>query len=110
MWQHDSSGRTRRTWGVLVVAVALLGLAGLARDVTPARAQPDTTAREIAVGADGSTWIIGTNEVPGGYGIYQHTQITTSGFAQAPGGGCASPWDRTASRGSSMTPAASSGV
>ncbi len=31
----------------------------------------DGSARDIAVGADGSAWVIGTNRVTGGYGIYR---------------------------------------
>jgi hypothetical protein len=40
-------------------------------------------ARDIAVGANGSVWAIGTNPVPGGYGIYHWTG---SGWAGVPGG------------------------
>ena len=45
-------------------------------------AQPGS-ATDIGVGADGSLWIIGTNRVPGGYGIYRWT---SSGWAEVPGG------------------------
>jgi len=30
-------------------------------------------ATDIAVGGDGSLWVIGTHPVPGGYGIYRWT-------------------------------------
>jgi hypothetical protein len=41
------------------------------------------TLNDIAVGADGSLWGIGTNPVPGGYGIYRWTG---SGWATVAGG------------------------
>lgn len=40
-------------------------------------------ARDVGVGADGSVWVIGTNAVPGGYGIYRRTNNT---WANIPGG------------------------
>ena len=40
-------------------------------------------ATDISQGADGSVWIIGTNPVSGGYGIYRWTG---SGWAREPGG------------------------
>ena len=54
-----------------------------AKDGTWQRLQPGL-ARDIGVGADGSTWIIGTNPVPGGYGIYRWNG---SGWDSIPGGG-----------------------
>jgi hypothetical protein len=41
------------------------------------------TLNDIAAGADGSLWGIGTNPVPGGYGIYRWTG---SSWAAYPGG------------------------
>jgi hypothetical protein len=35
------------------------------------------------VGADGSLWVIGTNPVPGGYGLYRWTGTAWAGI---PGG------------------------
>jgi beta-glucosidase-like glycosyl hydrolase len=40
-------------------------------------------ATNIATGADGSVWVIGTNPVSGGYGIYRWT---VTGWAAVPGG------------------------
>jgi hypothetical protein len=40
-------------------------------------------ARDIAVGADGSVWKVGTDPVPGGYGVYQYAG---GGWVQVPGG------------------------
>ena len=42
--------------------------------------------RDIGIGADGSVWIVGTDPVPGGYGIYRWTE---TGWDQAPGGAVA---------------------
>jgi beta-N-acetylhexosaminidase len=54
------------------------------------------SATDIATGADGSVWVIGTNPVAGGYGIYHWTG---TGWAEVPGGAVAiavgpdgSPW------------------
>jgi Glycosyl hydrolases family 43 len=54
------------------------------------------SANNIAMGASGSLWVVGTNPVRGGYGIYHWT---SSGWAVAPGGAVAiavgpdgSPW------------------
>jgi hypothetical protein len=44
---------------------------------------PFFTATDVAAGANGSVWVIGTNPVPGGYGIYRWTG---SGWAAVPGG------------------------
>jgi hypothetical protein len=38
---------------------------------------------DVGVGADGSVWVVGTNPVPGGYGIYRWTGST---WATVPGG------------------------
>jgi hypothetical protein len=53
-------------------------------------------ARDIAVGADGSVWILGTNPVPGGYGVWRWTG---SAWTPVSGGGVrisvgpdGSPW------------------
>ena len=35
--------------------------------------QIDGEATDIGIGADGSVWIIGTNEVNGGYGVYRRS-------------------------------------
>ena len=40
-------------------------------------------AKDIDVGADGSAWVIGTNPVPGGFGIYR---FNGSGWDNVPGG------------------------
>jgi hypothetical protein len=54
------------------------------------------SATDIAAGADGSVWVIGTNPVPGGYGIYRWT---STGWAGVSGGAVSigvgpdgSPW------------------
>ena len=54
------------------------------------------TATDVSVGADGAVWIVGTNQVTGGYGIYQWNG---SGWSAAPGGAVSiavapdgSPW------------------
>ena len=54
------------------------------------------SAIDIGVGANGSVWVVGTNVVPGGYGIYQWTG---SRWAAVSGGAVAiavgpdgSPW------------------
>ncbi|MFI7494641.1 hypothetical protein ACH9D2_07975 [Kocuria sp. M4R2S49] len=44
------------------------------------------SARDIGIGADGSVWIVGTDPVPGGYGIHRWTE---TGWEQAPGGAVA---------------------
>ncbi len=36
----------------------------------------DRKANDVAVGGDGSVWIIGTDQRPGGYGIYKRTDLT----------------------------------
>jgi len=41
-------------------------------------------AKDVAVGADGTVWVVGTNAVPGGYGIYKWTG---SNWAAVDGGG-----------------------
>ena len=41
------------------------------------------SARDVAVGKDGTVWIVGTNPVPGGYGIYRWGG---KAWAQQPGG------------------------
>jgi hypothetical protein len=53
-------------------------------------------ATDIAAGADGSVWVVGTNPAPGGYGVYRRT---VTGWAGIPGGALAiavgpdgSPW------------------
>jgi Tectonin domain len=38
--------------------------------------QKPGAATSVSVGADGSIWILGTNQVPGGYGVYQWTGST----------------------------------
>jgi dienelactone hydrolase len=38
-------------------------------------------ARDIAVGANGFVWVVGTNQVPGGYGLYRWNGDTWSGLA-----------------------------
>jgi hypothetical protein len=54
------------------------------------------SALDVGVGANGSVWVIGTNPVPGGYGIYEWTGRA---WAAVPGGGVrisvgpdGSPW------------------
>ena len=45
-------------------------------DVTTLRqswVKRDGAARDVGVGADGSVWVIGTNVLPGGYGIWRRT-------------------------------------
>ena len=70
-----------------VAAVNAVGTSGLSNEVsaTPSRiafsAKPGT-ATDISEGADGSVWVIGTNPVPGGYGIYRWTG---TGWAGVPG-------------------------
>ena len=49
------------------------------------RSEPGA-ATKISEGADGSVWVIGTNAVPGGYGIYRWNG---SGWAREPGGAVA---------------------
>ena len=44
------------------------------------------SGRDVAAGPNGSAWLIGSNAVPGGYGIYHWTQ---SGWLNAGGGGVA---------------------
>lgn len=44
------------------------------------------SARDIGIGADGSVWIVGTDPVPGGYGIYRWTETS---WEKAPGGAVA---------------------
>jgi streptogramin lyase len=34
---------------------------------------PSGLASDVAVGADGTLWILGTNSVPGGYSIFKYT-------------------------------------
>ena len=48
-------------------------------------AQLPGAAREIAIGSDGSVWVIGTNPVGGGYGILQYQ--STGDWKQISGGG-----------------------
>jgi hypothetical protein len=43
-------------------------------------------ARDVGVGADGSVWVVGTNPVPGGYGVWR---LTLLGWSSVPGGGVA---------------------
>ena len=43
----------------------------------------DGAARDVGVGADGTVWMIGTNVVAGGYGIYKRTNNT---WSNVPGG------------------------
>ena len=43
-------------------------------------------ARDIGIGADGSVWTVGTNPVPGGYGIQRWTE---TGWEDVPGGAVA---------------------
>jgi hypothetical protein len=45
--------------------------------------QVNGAARDVGVGANGTVWVIGTNPVQGGYGIYRWTG---SGWAGIPGG------------------------
>ncbi len=42
--------------------------------------------RDIGIGGDGSVWMVGTNPVPGGYGIYRWTGAE---WEEAPGGAVA---------------------
>jgi hypothetical protein len=43
----------------------------------------DGGARDVGVGANGQVWVISTNAVPGGYGIYRRTNNT---WVNVPGG------------------------
>jgi hypothetical protein len=56
----------RRLMTVLILALVLLvsATAG-AWQILPG------AAHDIGVGANGAVWVIGTDSVPGGYGIYQ---------------------------------------
>ncbi|MDP9199388.1 MAG: hypothetical protein M3O07_09275 [Pseudomonadota bacterium] len=71
---------------------ALSGISGLFALLVLAGAQSahaqnwqltDGAARDVGVGADGSVWVIGTNAVGGGYGIYRRTNNT---WVNVPGG------------------------
>jgi len=69
-----------RTAGFLIVLLLTMG-------PRVATAQEWTlmsgAARDVGVGANGTVWVIGTNQVPGGYGIYRWTG---SGWTNIPGG------------------------
>lgn len=54
--------RSKKLGVVGLVAAALLSVAWR---------QTDGLARDIGVGANGAVWVIGTNPVPGGFGIYR---------------------------------------
>ena len=66
--------------------VAYMGPAGLPPPPPPPPPPPFFTVRpgfgtDIAVGANGSVWVVGTNPVPGGYGIYQWNAKTWTPLA-----------------------------
>ena len=50
--------------------IAYMGPAGLPPPPPPFFTVRPGSATDIAVGANGSVWVVGTNPVPGGYGIY----------------------------------------
>jgi hypothetical protein len=107
----DSSGATRlayHAWNGCVgypncnraLWITPLSFAGGVPQATPPPPAGLTllpgSANNIATGATGSLWVVGTNPVRGGYGIYHWTG---SGWAVVPGGGVAiavgpdgSPW------------------
>ena len=80
------------TYYFKVTALNALGGSGLSNEVSAVpshiafRLKPGAAATNISQGADGSLWVIGTNPVPGGYGIYEWTG---SSWAREPGGAVA---------------------
>jgi len=63
--------------------LVLLALAGAQTAHAQNWQLTDGAARDVGVGADGSVWVIGTNAVGGGYGIYRRTNNT---WVNIPGG------------------------
>jgi streptogramin lyase len=63
--------------------LALLALAGAPTAHAQNWQLTNGAARDVGVGADGSVWVIGTNAVPGGYGIYRRANNT---WTNIPGG------------------------
>ncbi|MEX2151308.1 MAG: tectonin domain-containing protein [Steroidobacteraceae bacterium] len=67
----------------LLRLLALLAMASAQTAHAQNWQRTDGAARDVGVGADGSVWVIGTNAVAGGYGIYRRTNNT---WANIPGG------------------------
>jgi hypothetical protein len=71
----------------ILLCLATLGVQGLADQAdaaVPASFTPQPgLATDISQGANGSLWAVGTNPVPGGFGIYRWTG---GGWARVPGG------------------------
>ena len=68
--------------GILTL-LALLALTGAQTAHAQNWQLTDGAARDVGVGADGSVWVIGTNAVGGGYGIYRRTN---NSWVNIPGG------------------------
>jgi hypothetical protein len=72
----------------IALCTVLMGVSGVvnradAAVLSPAFVLKPGAATDISEGANGSVWIIGTNPVPGGFGIYHWNG---SGWSRMPGG------------------------
>jgi hypothetical protein len=94
---NGSSGWSPSDGGGVRIAVEASGIPWLVNDAgnifrrnsssvgTGGWTQKPGTANDIGIGSDGSVWIVGTNAVAGGYGIYKW-DASSSSWVQSNGG------------------------